>query len=62
MVEQANSWSFQLGFESLYLHLKGLSAIGEVTRLLNVWMMNPCEFESHVVRIGRPPWHISIYN
>ena len=28
----------------------GLTAIGEVTHLLNVWMMNPCEFESHLVR------------
>ena len=28
----------------------GLSAIGKVTHLLNVWMINPCEFESHLVR------------
>lgn len=31
--------------------MKGLTAIGEVTHLLNVWMMNPCEFESHLVRL-----------
>lgn len=34
--------------------IRGLTAIGEVTHLLNVWMMNPCEFESHLVRNNIP--------
>jgi hypothetical protein len=32
----------------------GLTAIGEVTHLLNAWMMNPCEFKSHLVRFPVP--------
>lgn len=37
-------------FDPFIIWGKGLTAIGEVTHLLNVWMMNPCEFKSHLVR------------